>query len=139
MSDQDLAFLPRETLEARAYWDGCRAGRLMVQRCAACGRHQFYSRAVCSHCGSWEVAHTQVSGRATVHASTVVHRPPHPRFAGRVPYVVALVDLDEGPRMMTMITGCAPADVHTGMPVEVVFEQVATDITLPMFAPVAVP
>lgn len=76
-----------------------------------------------------------MSGRGTVYSFYVAHRPAHPAFRDRVPYVVALVDLEEGPRMMTNIVDCPPEDVHIGMPVEVVFRDVTEDITLPCFRP----
>jgi len=76
-----------------------------------------------------------MSGRGTVYASTVVHRPADESFAAEVPYVVALVDLEEGPRLMTRIVDCPAEDVRTGMPVAVRFLRVSDEAALPVFAP----
>jgi uncharacterized OB-fold protein len=128
--------LPLRTLDAAPFWAGCRDRELLVQRCADCATFQFYPRAVCASCGSDRVQFLPVSGRGAVFAFTVCHRPLAPRFTGRTPYVVALVDLDEGPRMMTNIVGCPDTDVHIGMAVQVRFEQLNDDVSLPVFAPI---
>lgn len=128
-------FLPHETVESQPFWEACRQERLLLQRCDRCGRFQYYPRALCVHCAGVDLTYEQVSGRATVHAFSVVHRAPHPRFADRVPYVVALVTLDEGPQMMTNITGAPIDEIHVGQTVRVTFERVDDDVTLPMFTP----
>jgi uncharacterized OB-fold protein len=127
--------LPLRTHDAEPFWAGCRNRELLVQRCAECATCQFYPRAVCASCGSDQLQFQPVSGRGEVFAFTVCHRPLAPRFAGRTPYVVALVDLDEGPRMMTNIVGCPVSDVQIGMTVQVSFEQLNEDVSLPVFAP----
>ena len=82
------------------YWDAARRGELVLQRCERCGHRPFPPRAHCSDCGSGALAWAPVSGRGRVHSYTVAHRPPHPKFAKQVPLVVAIVELDEGPRMV---------------------------------------
>ena len=112
---------PEPDGETQPFWDGIGEGRLRVQRCRACGRHVFYPRSVCPHCMAAELEWTDASGRGVVHAFTVVHRAP-PGFAEDAPFVVALVELDEGPRMLTRLLDVAPADAAIGMPVEVAIE-----------------
>jgi uncharacterized protein len=127
--------LPLRTQDAAPFWEGCREGSLLIQKCSDCAQYQFYPRVVCVHCGSDRVEFVPTSGRAVVHAFTVCHRPLAPQFAADAPYVIALVDLDEGPRMMTNIVGCEPAEVHIGMPVHVSFRAVTDEVTLPVFEP----
>lgn len=126
MSDRPYPELDPET---RPFWEALAEGRFELQRCTACGRHVFYPRLVCPHCGGGPLEWVSASGRGTVHSFTVVHRAP-PAFAAEVPYVVALVDLEEGPRMMTRLLGAEPAEVHIGMPVQVAIEG---DPPLPYF------
>jgi uncharacterized OB-fold protein len=108
---------------------------LRIQKCAACGHHQFFPRIYCSQCFSDRVEWIKVSGRAKVATFTIVRRPVSPAFADDVPYVVALVTLDEGPTMMTNIVGCAPEKVAMGMPVEVIFDDWTEEISVPKFKP----
>ena len=113
------------------FWDGIADGVLRIQRCEACGRHVFYPRAVCPHCTSGRLAWVEASGRGRVHSFTVVHRAPHD-YRDEVPYVVALVDLDEGVRMMTRLVDVEPADVRVDLPVEV---AIRGEPRLPCFRP----
>jgi len=128
--------LPRPTPETRHFWDGARAGELRLQRCRAraCGRAYFPPRPFCPHCGSGDVEVFRASGRATLY-SYVIHHRPVPGFTP--PYAIAVVELDEGPRMMTNITGCpqTPEALELDMPVEVAFEKLDDEITLPLFRP----
>jgi uncharacterized protein len=103
----------------RPFWDGVAEGVLRVQRCVACDRHLFYPRAVCPYCMASDLEWTEASGVGEVHSFTVVHRAP-PDYRDEVPYVVALVDLDEGVRMMTRLVDVEPGAVTVGMRVEVV-------------------
>ncbi len=122
---------PVPDAETRRFWDAIAAGRLEIQRCAACQRHVFYPRSVCPHCGRGPLQWVPASGRAAVHSFTVVHRTA-PEFSAEVPFVVALVDLEEGPRMMTRLLGVQPGEVQVGMPVEV---AISGDPPLPYFKP----
>jgi uncharacterized OB-fold protein len=108
---------------------------LRIQRCATCQHYQFFPRIYCSDCFSERVEWVNVSGRASVLSFTIVRRPVSPAFANEVPYVVALVTLEEGPQMMTNIVGCAPDEVSIGMPVEVTFEDWSDTISIPKFRP----
>jgi uncharacterized OB-fold protein len=114
------------------FWEAARLGRLRIQRCRACGRAVFYPRAVCPHCTSAELEWIDASGRGSVHSFTVVHRAPED-FRDEAPYVVALVDLEEGVRMMARITGSEPDQVAIGLPVQVEFQRLTEEIALPCF------
>jgi uncharacterized protein len=128
--------VPVPTKETQPYWDGCKQHELRVQQCAACGHHQFYPRLYCTTCMSDRVEWVKTSGRATILSYTIIYRPVTQAFAGNVPYVVAMVTLDEGPQMMTNIVGCEPEKVHIGMPVQVTFEDWTEEISVPKFKPV---
>jgi hypothetical protein len=138
--------------ESAPFWEATRTGTLLVQWCTPCDRGIFYPRSFCPYCGTpgadsgasaadgastleWRTA----SGRATVHAVTVEHNPAATgsTFSGGQPYAVALVDLDEGVRMMTNIVGCVPEDVHPGLAVTVTWEPLSDGRQLPLFTPAA--
>lgn len=116
------------------YWEAARQHRLAVQRCS-CGRLSHPPVARCPSCAGAEFSWPTMSGRGAVYAFTVVHHSVHPVSAGATPYVIALVELEEGPRLLTNLRGCAPEAVRIKMPVEVVFEDVDPAIALPQFAP----
>lgn len=126
--------LPRPDEDSEQFWRGCREQELRMQQCDSCGKVRFRPSAVCPACLAEEFHWQPLSGRGRVHSFGVVHRKLVPGFDD-VPYVLALVDLDEGPRMTTQIVGCAPQDVCIDMPVEVQFTEVATDVYLSMFTP----
>ena len=127
---------PIPTPETQPYWDGCAAGELRLQRCADCSAAFFYPRPVCPACGSARVEWFTASGRATLYSYVINHRPA-PGFENDGPYAIAVVQLEEGPRMMTNITGCpqTPEALQLDMPVEVAFEKLDDEITLPLFRP----
>lgn len=128
--------LPVPNEDTRAYWDGCRRHELLLQRCGSCGALQFYPRAICSACLSQDLSWQKATGFGTVYSYTIVHRPPSPAFAPQVPYVVALIDLDEGVRMMSHVVDCPPDQVAIGQRVQVAFRDETPEITLPVFRPV---
>jgi hypothetical protein len=129
--------LPVPTPETRPFWEAARRHELHLQRCRACGRHVFYPRAVCPHCFGNDLEWQRVSGRGRLHTFTVVHRGAR-GFPLGPPYVLAIVELAEGPRLMTNLVDCEadPARLTIGMPVEVVFADVAAAVALPRFRPV---
>lgn len=127
--------LPTPDQESREFWAGVKARQLKLQRCRGCGRFRFYPRAVCPHCLSGEVEWAPASGKGTVYSFTVCHRPAGEAFAGEVPYIVALIDLAEGVRVMSNLIQCPPERARVGMPVEVVFEDVSDEIALYKFRP----
>ena len=97
-----------------AYWDAARDGTLLIQRCARCGRHQFYPRAHCAACFAPDPAWVPASGRGRLHTYTVIYRTPNAEFAADCPYVLAIVELDEGPRLTARILGEA-GDLPDGL------------------------
>ncbi len=127
--------LPPANSETAGFWENAARGVLVVQHCPACGHRQFFPRAVCIHCMCPEPEWQPVSGFGTVHSFSVVHRPAHPDFAQRVPYVIAVIDLDEGVRMFSNIVGTTPDAVRVGQRVRVTFQPEAGDRVLPVFAP----
>ena len=118
--------------ESRPYWEAARAHRLVLQRCGACGRHVFYARALCPHCHRDALEWVRAAGTGVVYSFTVVHRPASKAFADRVPYVVALIDLDEGPRLLSTLRVSDPAQARVGQRVAVAFEDLG-QVTLPVF------
>jgi hypothetical protein len=127
--------LPTPDDETQPFWDAAREGRLLIKRCASCGRAHHYPRPFCPYCWSSEVAWEQASGAGTVYAFSVVHRNDLPPFNERVPYVAAIVELDEGPRMMTNVVDCDVEDVRVGMAVEVTFRAIDDNVSVPVFRP----
>lgn len=113
---------PVVNADSAPYWEGARQGKLLLQRCRDCGTLRFFPRYLCTACGSERTEWAEASGRGTVHSFTIVHRAAFPEFQARTPYVVALIDLEEGPRMMTNIVGGDALDVAIGDAVVVAFE-----------------
>ncbi|MER3452581.1 MAG: hypothetical protein C4321_02485 [Chloroflexota bacterium] len=131
--------LPTPDPFTQRWWDAARERRLLVMRCGACGRAHFYPRPFCPFCWSEDVHWEETSGRGTVYTYSVVYQNDLPPFSSRVPYVAAIVELAEGPRMMTNIVDCDPAALRVGMPVEVTFRDETDEVTLPVFRPAGVP
>lgn len=125
--------LPSPDGDTREFWAGMREGRLLLQRCRSCGCVHYYQQQLCRHCGAEDLVHEPASGRGTVYSFSVVYRAPGPAFKEDVPYAVLLVELAEGPRMISTYTGGPVEDVSFGMDVELVFEKVSAEITLPRF------
>lgn len=127
--------LPRPTAASLPFWEAARQHELQIQRCGSCGANIFYPREMCPECLSSDLQWTTVSGKGTVYSYTIAETPTHPTFAEDVPYVIAIVELAEGPRITTNITGCTPDTVRVGMPVEATFDDVTPEITLVKFRP----
>jgi uncharacterized protein len=135
MADQPQKPIPVPTPETRPYWEGCKEHELRIQKCAECGQYQFYPRIYCTKCFGDKIEWVKTSGKGKVLSYTTVYRPVSPAFAKDVPYVVALVTLDEGPNLLTNIIGCSPDSVKFGMPVKVKFEDWTDEISIAMFVP----
>jgi uncharacterized protein len=129
-------FLPRPTPESAPFWQGCRDHKLLLQYCVACGKYQFYPRVICANCMSEQIEWREASGRGNVETYTIVTRAVSDAYAADVPYVIALITLEEGPRMMSNVIGCDVESVKCGLAVEVVFEHWSDEITMPKFRPV---
>ena len=134
MTDLQLP-APTPTYDSRDYWGSAAEGRLVLRACQSCGKAMFYPRPLCPVCGSDKLEWREASGRGVVHACTIVYRAPDQAFRAHAPYALALIDLEEGPRMMANVTDCAPDAVHIGMPVTVWFEPRGADIAIPQFRP----
>jgi len=118
----------------RPFWDGCRDGVLRLQRCE-CGHLRYPVATLCPRCLSTSASWEEVSGRGEVYSFAVFRHAYNEAWRERIPYAVALVQLDEGPIVITDVAVDDPATVRVGMPVEVVFEQVGDGIAVPTFAP----
>lgn len=129
--------LPTPDEETAPFWAAVNDDRLLVKRCNACGEHHFYPRPFCPHCWSTDVDWAEASGRATLYTWSVVHDNDLPPFRERLPYVAALVNLEEGPRMMTNVVDCPFEALEADMALEVVFDVVSDDplVKLPRFRP----
>ncbi|MEU6224810.1 OB-fold domain-containing protein [Streptomyces sp. NPDC047042] len=136
---RDRFDIPEVDAFTRPYWDAAAGGRLLLRRCGACGRAHHYPREFCPYCWSEDVVWETASGLATLYTWSVVHRNDLPPFGERTPYVAAVVDLDEGPRMMTevvtgvegsVVGGGAEGELRVGMGLEVAFRE-----GVPIFRP----
>ena len=135
MSEQVSKHLPVPTPETAPYWEGCRKHELLIQRCDDCGEHQFYPRSVCGKCMSGKLEWVRASGRGRVVSYTVMHRAVSDAYAAEAGDPLVLVDLEEGPRMMSRVVGCDLARLEIGMAVEVVFDDWSKEISIPKFRP----
>lgn len=127
--------VPVPTPATKAFWEGTQAGELRVQHCGDCGHHFLYPRIRCPKCGSAKVAWIKTQGRGTLY-SYVINHMPAPGWEGEGPYIIAVVKLAEGPRMVSSLKGVPadPAKIELDMPLEVVFEA-RGNMILPMFKP----
>jgi uncharacterized OB-fold protein len=130
-----MLILPVATPLTQPYWDGARQHELLYQKCKICGANWHPPMPICPACHSSDFDWLAASGGGFVYTYTVVHHPTHPAFTDRVPYVVAVVELDEGPRVVTNIQNCQPTAVSAGMRVRIVFEDLAEGVTLPQAEP----
>lgn len=135
MTAQELpAPEPPVTPESQRFWDATAEHRLLVPHCGDCDRSFWYPRTRCPLCGSMAVDWRQASGRGVVYSHTIVRRGGG-AYRDAAPYVLAYVELEEGPRVMTNIVGCAPDDVRIGQAVEVEFHDTGAGQALPRFRP----
>lgn len=128
--------LPFVTDESRPFWDGCREGKLLLQYCDQCQQHQFYPRLYCMHCGAEHIRWVEATRRGLIYSYTIIHQNKAHEFVYETPYNVAVVQLEEGPRMMCDIVEVDLADLRIDLPVVVTFDAVNDTISLPRFKPV---
>jgi hypothetical protein len=117
----------------RPFWDAVREGRLIVQRCSACGKTFFRPEVACPHCFSTEWRWVESSGRGTLYSFSVVHRAPSPAF--QAPFIFAAIDMEEGWTMFSNVIGIAPDEAKIGMKLMVSFEHPSDTLSLPLFRP----
>ncbi|MFC6283807.1 MULTISPECIES: Zn-ribbon domain-containing OB-fold protein [Polaromonas] len=128
--------LPVEDPDSATFWAGCRNKQLLFQRCTKCRTMRYPARPFCANCQSAEFEMIESPGKGQLYSWIVVRHPvPKEVYAGEVPYIVALIDMDEGVRVASNIVGCKPEDVRAGMALQVEFEQVTPEVTLPKFRP----
>ena len=126
---------PVPTVESAEFWNGTLGGELRVQHCTACGHNQLYPRSVCTNCHSADLTWRAASGAGSVYSVTVVRRAPNAALAADVPYAIALIELDEGPRLLANIVGCAPDDIRIDQRVRVDFDDECEGVRVPRFRP----
>ncbi len=120
---------------ARPFWSAAKERRLLLQYCNACNKFIFYPRIACPHCSSEDLGWRAASGRGTVYSYTVVENNAPSAFIVDMPYVVAVIRLEEGVQMLSNVVGCDPANLRCDMPVIVTFDTLNDDFTLPKFRP----
>lgn len=127
--------LPVVTEENRPFWEGCQQGKLLLQFCEQCQHYQFYPRLYCMQCGAENPRWVEASGRGVIYSYTIIRQNRSPEFVNDTPYNVAIVQLEEGPRMLSDIVDVGPDDLCVDLPVSVVFDRVTDTICLPRFRP----
>ena len=127
--------LPTIEDDTRPFWDAARSGQFLLRRCHACGHVHHYPRPFCPECWSDEIEWVTASGRATLYTWSVVFMNDLPPFADRLPYIAAVVDLEEGPRVMTNLVDCDVADLTIGMALVAQYRALTDEITAPVFRP----
>ncbi len=135
MSANERATKPVPEIDASLgpFFAAAKEGRLAVQRCSGCGALRFPPRELCNVCLATEATWVPVSGRGAIYSYNVMHQVYHPGFAHEVPYAVVMVKLAEGPTLISNLVDCPLEEIRIGMPVEVTFEQVSPEVTLPKF------
>ncbi len=128
--------IPKPTPETQPFWQGCSEGELRLQHCSDCEHVQYPPRRLCSGCFSTNVEWRTSSGRGTVLSWSMVVAPGAPGFSEEVPFIAAMITLNEGPVMLSVLRACEPDQVEFDMPVEVLFEQRSDSIFVPYFRPV---
>lgn len=121
--------------EAAPFWEGCKDGRLMLPKCKSCGKVHFYPRPFCPHCDGRDLEWMRASGEGAVYSYAVVRQPLEKAFSDLLPYIIAVVELKEGVRMLSHVAGADPEKVACGMKVAVDFQAMPVGVTVPVFRP----
>lgn len=127
--------LPTIEAETKPFWDSLRDGKLMLGRCGTCELVHYYPRPMCPHCWSESVTLVPARGEGTLYTWSTVFMNDLPPFNAKLPYVAAQVDLDEGVRVTTIITGATGKELAIGMPVQLGFEAISDEVSIPVFSP----
>ena len=132
---EEPKLIPQVTSELKPFFDAAREHKLAVQKCDNCGALRFPPAPLCLACDSYKASWVPVSGRGEVFSFTIMHRAYHPAI--KVPYTLAVIELKEGVKITSNVIDIEPSKVKCGMPVEVVFEKLSDEVTLPKFRPAA--
>ncbi|MCD6568003.1 MAG: Zn-ribbon domain-containing OB-fold protein [Dehalococcoidia bacterium] len=127
--------LPQPNEDTRPFWDSCKEHRLRFQKCRICGHVRWPPSIVCPVCYAHDFDWLIASGKGKIYTFTIYHQVQHKAFKNDIPYVTAIVELKEGPHLLTNIVECVPAQVMCDMPVEVVWEDITEEFSLPKFKP----
>ena len=136
MADYDKP-LPLIDEENTPYWEYCKKHELRLQKCTECGLIRSRISVICPNCNSMESEWVKLSGEGKVFSFIIYHRAFHPAYANDIPYNVAIIELNEGPRIQSNVTDCDVNEIKIDMPVEVYFDDVSEDISLPKFRPIS--
>lgn len=129
--------LPIITDDNRQYWEYCKKHELRMQKCLNCGYIRFPPSLVCPECHSMDSGWEKLSGQGKIYSFVIYRMSYHPSYDDNIPYTVGIIKLAEGPRMETNITNCKVEDIRIDMPVEVYFDDVTDEVSLPKFKPVS--
>ncbi|MCB2190884.1 MAG: Zn-ribbon domain-containing OB-fold protein [Deltaproteobacteria bacterium] len=127
--------VPMPDADSKPFWEGCREHQLKFQQCVACGEVRWPPSILCPQCHSQQTKWIEASGRGSIYTFAVYHQPFHPAFKDKLPYVVGVVKLDEGPMLLTNIVGCSPDSLACDMPVRVEWDDITQECSLPKFRP----
>ena len=127
--------LPQANPDTQPFWDGCKEHELRFQKCMDCGHVRWPPSMICPECHAALTEWITAGGKGAVYTYAVYHRAFHPAFKDDLPYVAAIVELEEGPHLLTNIIGCKPEAVRCDMPVKVAWEDVTDEFSLPKFKP----
>ncbi len=129
--------LPGVSEETKPFWDYSKQHELRMQKCLRCKKLFYPPSSMCPHCQHLESEWVKLSGKGKVYSFVIVRRAANPGFAAEVPYTVAIIETEEGPRIISSVIDCKPEEVRIDMPVEVVFDDVTAEFSLPKFKPAA--
>jgi uncharacterized protein len=127
--------LPVLTEESRTFWEGCLQGKLLLQYCSECHHYQFYPRMYCMQCNSGTLSWVEAQGHGVIYSYTIIYQNKSPEFVHETPYNVAIVQLEEGPRLLSNIVDIEASQLQVDLAVTVVFDQVTATMALPRFRP----
>jgi uncharacterized OB-fold protein len=127
--------LPVASGETKPFWDACKEGKFLIQKCKTCNEYQYHYRAFCSHCWFGEIQDIESKGDGNIWSFTVINRNRSPGFIDDVPYVVAMIEIEGGLKIISNVINCDPWKVYIGMPVKLTFTKATEEWTLPMFEP----
>ncbi len=127
--------LPSPNEDTKPFWESLKQHRLVLQKCAQCGAVRHYPRPVCPHCHAMEADWVEASGQGRIHSWTISHHAFHPSFKEQLPLLLGIIDLDEGVRLNCRLRDVAEDEIAIGLAVEIGFEDIDDEVTLPIAQP----